>query len=70
MMTDTESSGVEHRELCDGKVKPQYDRDSGRHVVGWKCRECKRRFGRDDRVRDGVTFRYIVTETDRGDGDE
>lgn len=52
-----------HREVCDGAVKPRYDRDSGRHVTGWKCSECGRTFNRDQRVRDGATFKYIVEGT-------
>lgn len=58
-------TGIEHREICDGTVTPQYDRDSGRYVVGWKCPECDRLFGREQRVRDGVTFRYLVRGVDR-----
>lgn len=51
---------------CDStNIKTHYDRDSGRHVVGYTCGECGWEFSKKDKVRDGMTF---VLERDGCDG--
>lgn len=58
---ETAQNGTYHRDICDSQIRKVYDNDLGRHVLGYECKSCRRRFSTNDRKRDGLTFRYKVS---------